>query len=147
MKTIRIDDEVWAELQSRATPLVDTPNSVLRKILGLDMPRKKEKPVTENRKRPTPHIEFRIPILETLVEMEGKGEAKAVLKRVEKKMRGKLARVDYEKIPSGDVRWHKNANWEKYFMKEEGLLRGDSPRGIWEITDKGRRYLQSSRGF
>ena len=34
MPVIRVDDEVWKELQRRAEPLVDTPNSVLRKILG-----------------------------------------------------------------------------------------------------------------
>ena len=34
MPVIRVDDEVWKELQKRAEPLVDTPNSVLRKILG-----------------------------------------------------------------------------------------------------------------
>jgi hypothetical protein len=35
MPVIRVDDEVWKELQGRAEPLVDTPNSVLRRILGL----------------------------------------------------------------------------------------------------------------
>jgi hypothetical protein len=34
-KVIRIDGEVWAELQRRARPLEDTPNSVLRRVLGL----------------------------------------------------------------------------------------------------------------
>ena len=34
-KVIRIDAEVWAELQRRARPLEDTPNSVLRWVFGL----------------------------------------------------------------------------------------------------------------
>ena len=34
-RVIRIDDEVWAELQRRARPLEDTPNSVLRRVFGL----------------------------------------------------------------------------------------------------------------
>ena len=34
-KVIRIDDQVWSELQKRARPLEDTPNSVLRRALGL----------------------------------------------------------------------------------------------------------------
>ena len=34
-KTIRIDDEVWAEVQRQARPLEDTPNSVLRRMFGL----------------------------------------------------------------------------------------------------------------
>jgi hypothetical protein len=35
MPVIRVDDEVWKELQRRAEPLIDTPNSVLRRILRL----------------------------------------------------------------------------------------------------------------
>lgn len=34
-RVIRIDDEVWVQLQRRARPLEDTPNSVLRRVLGL----------------------------------------------------------------------------------------------------------------
>jgi len=34
-RVIRIDNEVWAELQRRACPFEDTPNTVLRKVLGL----------------------------------------------------------------------------------------------------------------
>ena len=34
-KVIRIDEQVWSELQKLATPLEDTPNSVLRRVLGL----------------------------------------------------------------------------------------------------------------
>ncbi len=33
--TIRVDDEVYARLQAEAKPFVDTPNSVLRRLLGL----------------------------------------------------------------------------------------------------------------
>jgi hypothetical protein len=34
-KVIRIDEQVWTELQKLARPLEDTPNSVLRRVLGL----------------------------------------------------------------------------------------------------------------
>ena len=34
--TIRIDEQVFNALQSRAQPFVDTPNDVLRRLLGLD---------------------------------------------------------------------------------------------------------------
>lgn len=40
-RTIRIDNEVYAWLQSQAVPLKDTPNMTLRRIAGLD---KVEKP-------------------------------------------------------------------------------------------------------
>jgi hypothetical protein len=34
--TIRIDDEVWGWLKSLAVPFEDTPNSVLRRVAGID---------------------------------------------------------------------------------------------------------------
>ena len=34
-QTIRIDPEVWQALQNRAVPFVDSPNDVLRRLLGL----------------------------------------------------------------------------------------------------------------
>lgn len=34
--TIRVDDDVFSALQKRAKPFVDTPNSVLRRLLGLN---------------------------------------------------------------------------------------------------------------
>ena len=37
-RVIRIDDEVWFWLQSNATPLEDTPNTVLRRFADLDVP-------------------------------------------------------------------------------------------------------------
>jgi hypothetical protein len=36
MPTIRVDNEVYSWLKGRATPFEDSPNSVLRKIAGLD---------------------------------------------------------------------------------------------------------------
>ncbi len=37
MPTIRIDEEVYSWLKSQAVPFEDTPNSVLRKLAGLDV--------------------------------------------------------------------------------------------------------------
>jgi hypothetical protein len=43
-RTIRIDDEVWHELQRRAVAFEDTPNSVLRKVLRIDNQRGSYRP-------------------------------------------------------------------------------------------------------
>jgi restriction endonuclease Mrr len=51
-----------------------------------------------------------------------------------------LSPVDEERLPSGNgYRWHRKANWERYYMVREGLLRDDSPQGIWELTETGWR--------
>jgi len=48
MNTIKIDDDVMESLKSKADPFNDTPNSVLRRLLGLDNSKR-----TENRKEKT----------------------------------------------------------------------------------------------
>jgi Mrr restriction endonuclease-like protein len=50
--TIRIDDDVFEALKSHAEPLVDTPNSVLRRLLGLASNR--ERPADEVEESPAP---------------------------------------------------------------------------------------------
>jgi hypothetical protein len=42
MPVIRVDDDVFGALQKRAVPLVDTPNSILRRVLGLDRSGKRD---------------------------------------------------------------------------------------------------------
>ena len=37
MHEIKVDDEVFEYLQRKAVPLVDTPNSVLRRVLFLSL--------------------------------------------------------------------------------------------------------------
>jgi len=35
--------------------------------------------------------------------------------------------------------------WERKHMIDAGLLRNDSPRGMWEMSDAGREYLERMR--
>lgn len=69
-----------------------------------------------------------------------------VLEKVEVKMNQLLDSVDYKKLPSGvRIRWHESAEWEKYKMAKDGLLRSDSPKGVWQITEKGRIFFDQQR--
>ncbi|MEM7820360.1 MAG: winged helix-turn-helix domain-containing protein, partial [Candidatus Aenigmatarchaeota archaeon] len=36
------------------------------------------------------------------------------------------------------------AQWARNAMVKEGLLASDSPRGVWEITAVGRRWLAAA---
>lgn len=91
----------------------------------------------------TPQSEYRIPILQALTDLEGRGMAKEILDRVYEKMKDVLHSVDLEFLPSGVVyRWRNTAMWERNTMVNEGLLEKDSPHGIWEITEKGKIYLK-----
>ncbi|MFZ5365740.1 MAG: winged helix-turn-helix domain-containing protein [Patescibacteria group bacterium] len=101
---------------------------------------------TRKKIKRTPQKEYRIPILESLIEMGGRGKMEKVLEKIKSKIKDKLTTADLGRLPSGtSIRWENAAQWERQKMKEEGLLMKDSPRGIWEITKKGRTYYQSQK--
>jgi hypothetical protein len=48
-----------------------------------------------------------------------------------------------ETIPSGETRWVKKVNWARYDMAMGGLLNPNSPRGVWDLTEKGKIYYKN----
>ena len=95
----------------------------------------------------TPEEQFVIPILEAIIELGGKAEMRDVLELVHSKMKGILNSYDYEPLPSNpkQKRWENTAQWARNTMVNEGLLAKDSPRGVWEITDKGRKFYEENK--
>jgi hypothetical protein len=94
----------------------------------------------------TPQEAFRMPILRALDEMGGQGRTAEVVDRVGEIMKDQFTEWDLKAVPSGgDIRWRNKANWARSAMVNDGLLASDSPRGIWEITEKGRNLLRERR--
>ncbi len=91
----------------------------------------------------TSEEEFFRPILESLNEMGGAGSMTDVLDCVFKKMDSSLKDVDRKMLESNSKmpRWRNTAQFARNQMTKQGLLRGGSQRGIWEITDAGRQEL------
>ena len=83
-----------------------------------------------------------------MVELGGEAGPQEVIKWVQTQMKDQLKSVDYEALPSNPnvPRWCNLVMWERQNMKAEGLLRDDSPRGIWAISETGRQYLQQHDG-
>jgi hypothetical protein len=169
MKVIRIDDDVWKILQQKAIPFEDTPNTVLRRILGLNGEpkpavsnegRKEEKMVTTSvkfggfsRRPPSraktgtifPQPGYREPILRVLMRMGGEGGVRDILAAVHELIKGDLKPLDYEDVPSGiEVRWKIQAMFQRKKMIEDGLLDSGAPKGVWRLSAEG---WQAARGF
>jgi restriction system protein len=148
MPTIRIDEDVWKALQEGAKPFVDTPNDVLRRLFRLDPVMSALSNATSGKRAnmrrrigATPQHEYRLPIVESLRDRHGSAETDDVLKAVFKKVELRLKRVDRELMEnSGEPRWRLNARWERKSMALDGLLKPDSPHGLWELTEKGQKY-------
>lgn len=88
---------------------------------------------------------FYEPILRSLVDSDGRGLAKDVLKLVERSMKSSFNPYDLEGLKSGVARWENTANWARLDMVRLGLLLPDSERGIWEITEKGKKWLEERK--
>ncbi len=91
----------------------------------------------------TPEQAYYRPILQALDEAGGSAPMGQVLDRVHQLMQEVLRDVDHQPLASdpGMPRWRNAAQWARNSMVKEGLLKADSPRGIWEITPQGRAWL------
>lgn len=95
----------------------------------------------------TPHTDFYPYILQTLVEMGGSGKTALVLDHVGEKMKGVLKALDYAVLPSDgkSIRWRNSAQWARNTMVNEDGRMKKTKNGIWEISEKGRKWLQGQK--
>jgi restriction system protein len=95
----------------------------------------------------TPQAAYGLPILQALVELGGRSDLKPVLDRVYEIMKGQLNEHDLAPLASDGLtpRWRNTAQWERNSLREDGLIRDDTPRSIWEISEKGREWLAEQR--
>ncbi len=89
-----------------------------------------------------PEADYEIPILRALVTMGGRGPTSEVIALVEKELDPKLTDVDRGKLSAGDVRWKNRAQFVRLKLVEKGEMASGSPRGTWEISDRGRKRLE-----
>jgi len=139
--------ESLADFRDKIKALQREWNTLSRSIKGLTA---RERKTTRRviRRLPrglrTPEEAFRIPILETLIELGGSGRTQEVLDRVESKMNDVLNSYDKEPLPSDPrtARWRNTARWCRNTLVREGLMKSDSPVGVWEISERGRKWLK-----
>jgi hypothetical protein len=88
------------------------------------------------------------PILSTLIELGGTAKMADVLPRVEKRMKGILKKVDYEPLASNrDMpRWKNTAQWARNTLVRDGLMKSESRKGVWEISDAGKDWVAKASG-
>jgi Mrr N-terminal domain len=148
MPTIRVDDEVYERLKTDDGPVVDTPNSVLRRVLGLDAAgsvQSEGDQSTRTRRMGSGELlqaqVYDLPILSVLDGMGGAGYAPEVIDAVGKMVEENLTENDLMENRSGVVRWKSRVAWRRFHLVQLGLLKRNSPRGTWEISEEGRDAL------
>jgi hypothetical protein len=205
-RTLRVDDEVFRELQRHAEPLVDDANSVLRRILGLDsstggaatgvhadeglrelpsqsmlrriadlaeqqpaaagatasrqLARSRGTPAKGSQSRSSrretrpraphgvllPESRYELPLLQALVEAGGRAPTSEIIERVGHRLQDQLTELDHDMLQSGTPRWKNRVQFARLSLIKQGFLRDDSSRGVWEITESGRKRALEAEG-
>lgn len=166
MPTIRLDDDVFAGLKALAEPFVDTPNSVIRRLLqergaipdGAERsssdPSEPEATRRESTgpRRPrasgmvsqSTYEQYLLHVLAT--QFKGCGDKQEVTRAVIKLMdsKGMLSDIDRVHVSTGETRAENTIAWGRNALKQRGLISQASPRGTWELTERGMKEGMSA---
>lgn len=151
MPVIRVSDSTWDRMKTFARPLEDTADDIVSRALdaleGIKATPKVSKapgrPSKDREGEKLPQKEFRIPLLIALHELGGKASKHDASKAVFPKVKERLKPADHVLLSTGEFRWENAIAWERSELVKEGYLRNDSPRGTWELTDRGRTEASS----
>lgn len=146
MPTIRVDPDVFAGLQKLAQPFVDSPSMVIRRLLeerGL-LPKRAAGPAPVRRAPDTltPQAAYEAYLLYVLArDFDGRGHKRDVTHAIVKRMMkdGHIGAADQELVSTGETRAENTITWARNALKGRGWIRRGSPRGLWELSDEGRR--------
>ncbi len=167
MPTIRVDDDVLEALKSIAEPFIDTPNSVIRRLLaenGLlatenttevaqkarrQQAKPIEKPISGNQTLPAETLTPQ-PIYESFLlyvlwkDFHGRATrhdaTKAVISLMKK--RGFITPADIRRVSTGETKAENTVAWGRNALKDRGLIDSHSERGTWELTADGLKAAQ-----
>ena len=84
-------------------------------------------------------------LLELLHELGGSARAADLPPLMRAKMACALLASDLKPVSAGDERWWNATCWARHALVQEGYLRDDSPRGIWELSEKGTELALAAR--
>lgn len=88
-----------------------------------------------------PKSEYELPILRVLDEAGGRLPTSEAIAEVRVVIEDKLMPMDLEMLDSGKPRWEMRVVFTRLRLIKAGWLNDDSPRGMWEISEAGRRHL------
>jgi hypothetical protein len=149
MSIIEISDDTYRRLFTFAESFEDSPEVVINRLLDQMDPSPGRAQSRPRRSAPAapgsilPESDYWVPILKIVVEAGGAARATEVIEVLGRELADRLKPADNQRLNTGETRWKNRARFARLRMKEQGLLSSTAGRGIWEITDEGRRFLAS----
>lgn len=91
-----------------------------------------------------PEQAYELPILSVLAEADGRLPTREAVAAVGDLVESQLLPADREIVEGGRPRWEMRVQFSRLRLVEAGLMKKDSPRGVWEISDAGRSRLETA---
>ena len=134
--TVALTEHTNAKLAQLADEFQDILKD-LRTRLGQNTTAKKGKLHDTRSKLPkTPQVVLREHILQALRKLGGRAQVSDVIEEMARQLEGKLFPSDILwRKATNDLAWQNSAKWERFKMTQDGVLKQNSPRGIWELGE------------
>ena len=160
MPTIRVEDAAIQALKDFAEPFVDTPNTVILKLVAFAkangyqkassarVSTPQEKPSDEKqaaRGSLTPQSTYETFLLHVLgTKYGGTGHKNELTQAVVDlmKSRGFIRTAEMERVSTGETRADNTVAWARNALKERGLISRKSKKGVWELTPEGMQEAE-----
>ncbi len=104
---------------------------------GRKRSRDKDSPVRQGRL--TPRNTLIRAIVQVMEQMGNSGSNKEIHQNLELVLADVLTPEDYDLDSSGRITWYHQVDWARMYMVKIGMMRNDSPRGVWELS---KNYLK-----
>ncbi|MEA1924087.1 MAG: hypothetical protein U9N63_15735 [Pseudomonadota bacterium] len=137
-------DEISNDSSQGLILLLNGLNAILSKYSGVTNKKKSLVPITKDHIKKastgeqTPQSELIPYLLESLKELDGEANCNEVLALMEQKLSGKLLPGDLEPDSGFKIKWRHNAHWARLKLANDGILKKNSPRGIWQFSEDHR---------
>jgi hypothetical protein len=79
---------------------------------------------------------YRDLIAAILRDLGGSASTQVLKEEIKKKLAGRFTEADLGYTTAGERRWWKNARYTKTDLVKKGLLRNNSPKGVWELSEE-----------
>lgn len=131
---------VHADAKQALAQLADEFQDIVKDILerlGQNHATPEAKPRSKRSKLPkTPQNILRGHIVKALKKLGGRARVTEVIEEMTRQLEGKLLPGDnIWRDATNEPAWQNNAKWERFQMTQDGTLRRNSPRGIWELGE------------
>ena len=146
LRRLKLDLSMQAEEGEKATAELESLSGRLRPLLAsmdavLSAAKKKakNKKTSGGRKKRkqfpmTSRDVLRKYLLITLREKGGSARCSEIKDRMREMLAGQFQPGDLLKRANGEIVWENNTRWQRAVLVKEGILKSDSPRGVWELN-------------